>query len=116
MPHRITPMAPDRAASGYWTHPDYFVPANDRTDEAPGEFDAWLDSNALFYAVSWLENELPAAQRRAWKVTKDNVSAWVPVPPPGAGWFAGSIHYVSGQGAACVWLRYREDAGHAVAS
>lgn len=107
MTHRIAPMEPARSPSGYWTHPDYFVPAGDRCDEAPGEFDAWLLNNRLNYTVSWLDNEVPAQLKRRFGISRDNVSAWLPAPPPGAGWFIASIHD-AGQGTACIWLRHRE--------
>lgn len=115
MPSRIAPMEPARSPSGYWTHPDYFVPAGDRHDEAPGEFNAWLVRHGVRYAVSWLENEMPPGVRRGWNVSRDNISAWQPVPPPGKGWFIVSLHDTP-QGAACIWLCHEENADDATAA
>lgn len=115
MGRRIAPVEPERGASGYWTHPDYFVPAGDGCEEAPGEFNAWLAAHGVRWAVSWLENEMPLSVRRGWNVTRDNVSAWQPVPPPGDGWFIVSLHDTP-QGAACIWLRYEENADDATAA
>jgi hypothetical protein len=43
----ITAMEPQRDYCGFWTHPDFFEPANGMECAAPGEFEAWLDANRV---------------------------------------------------------------------
>lgn len=106
-PLRAVPVVRDDY--GYWTHPDYFVPAGDREYGAPGEYEQWLEQNRLEYAISWMENEaLPEAMARYRNHTPD-CRLWEPVQPAGDGWFVGSIHETEDDGPVCIWLRHREE-------
>ena len=93
-----------RDANGYWTHPDYFTPADDREYGMPGEFQAWLKDHNLDYAMSWMENGAIGAVKTAYEQGEDNISGWIPVKPAGDGWFIGSIHDTE-DGPVCIWLK-----------
>ncbi|MFV8981137.1 hypothetical protein [Serratia fonticola] len=99
----ITAMDPQRDDCGYWTHPDYFEPADGREQAAPGEFAAWLDANRVASSVLWMENDVTDEQLEALEAGDGDISQWNPTPPDGEGWFIGSIHDTE-DGPLCVWL------------
>jgi hypothetical protein len=43
MTTEIKALPVERDQYGYWTHPDYFKPANGREYGLKREFDAWLE-------------------------------------------------------------------------
>jgi hypothetical protein len=91
---------------GGWTHPDFFVPSDDREFPLPGEFEAWLAVHQLQSATIWMENDAPEwMMKEYWKT--GNCSRWKPSVPEGEGWFTGSIHDTE-DGAFCIWLRRRD--------
>ncbi|OCJ30617.1 hypothetical protein [Serratia sp. 14-2641] len=100
----ITAMDPQRDDCGYWTHPDYFEPADGREYAAPGEFEAWQDSNRVIAHVLWAECDVTDEQLEALEDSNGDISHWNPTPPAGDGWFIGSIHDTE-DGPLCVWLR-----------
>lgn len=53
----IQPTEVERDQYGYWTHPNYFQPANVNEYGLQGEFDSWLDTNNLGFVVAWLESD-----------------------------------------------------------
>ncbi|CAI0723991.1 Uncharacterised protein [Serratia proteamaculans] len=100
----ITALEPQRDENGYWTHPDYFVPANDMEFGAPGEFEAWLEANGLIGHLQWMESDATEEQQAAYEAGDGDVSQWNPTLPEGEGWFIGSIHDTE-DGPVCYWLR-----------
>lgn len=100
----ITAVEPQRDENGYWTHPDYFVPANGMEFGAPGEFEAWKDANRVTGALQWMENHATAEQIEAYGSGDGDISQWNPTPPPGDGWFIASIHDTE-DGPVCYWLQ-----------
>lgn len=104
-------IGPRRSRDGYWTHPHYFTPAGDRDTEGPGEFNAWLNEYALDCSIRWMREEAQPELIRAYQLDNGNVSRWQPAPPPGNGWFIGSLHDTQ-QGAVCIWLRRRAASGN----
>jgi hypothetical protein len=100
----ITAVEPQRDENGYWTHPDYFVPANGMEFGAPGEFAAWLDNNRIVGHLQWMESDVTDDQLEALEAGDGDISQWSPTPPEGDGWFIGSIHDTE-DGPVCYWLR-----------
>ncbi|HAU5648027.1 hypothetical protein [Serratia nevei] len=100
----ITAVEPQRDQYGYWTHPDYFTPANGAEYGAPGEFEAWKEANRVTGALQWMENHATAEQIDAYESGDGDISDWAPTPPAGNGWFIGSIHDTE-DGPVCYWLR-----------
>lgn len=88
---------------GHWTHPFYYSPPDNREYAPPCAFHDWLKTHRLQSATSWMENDVEDWQmERYWKT--GDCSDWMPVSPPGEGWFTGSIHDTD-DGPVCVWLR-----------
>ncbi|MBW9430725.1 hypothetical protein FHC77_08195 [Atlantibacter hermannii] len=104
----ITALEPQRDQYGYWTHPDFFVPANDMEYPAPGEFDAWLDANRVTGLLQWMDGDATDEQRAAYERGDGDISPWTPTPPEGEGWFIASIHDTE-DGPVCYWLRPIDD-------
>ncbi|WP_257017967.1 hypothetical protein [Serratia fonticola] len=104
MNKQITAMEPQRDDCGYWTHPDYFEPADGREYGAEGEFAAWLHANRVVSTVLWMESDVTDEQLEALEAGDGDISQWTPTPPAGDGWFIGSIHDTE-DGPLCVWLR-----------
>ncbi|WP_244942287.1 hypothetical protein [Yersinia rochesterensis] len=101
----ITAVPVERDANGFWTHPDYFVPANGNEFGVDGEFYAWKMRNRVTGAMSWMENEENAEElQAAFDSAGCDVSLWQPKPPAGDGWFLASIHDTE-DGPVCYWLR-----------
>lgn len=101
----ISAVLVERDANGFWTHPDYFVPANGNEFGVDGEFYAWKVRNRVTGAMSWMENEENAEElQAAYDSLGCGVSLWQPKPPAGDGWFMASIHD-SEDGPVCYWLR-----------
>ncbi|WP_447868864.1 hypothetical protein, partial [Rahnella aceris] len=103
----IQPVTPERNADnlGYWTHPDFFEPANGNEYPAPGEFEAWAKAQGVEVYTLSLDAD-PAADdiQAAYEVGEADVSAWNPTPPIGEGWFLASIHDTE-DGPYSVWFR-----------
>ncbi|MEG3126660.1 hypothetical protein SC171_16585 [Pantoea cypripedii] len=87
---------------GGWTHPDFFIPADDREYALPGEFEAWLAAHHLKSATTWMDNDVPEEMAERFRKT-GNCNDWQPSKPPGEGWFTGAIHDTE-DGAVCIWL------------
>lgn len=101
----ITAVPVERDAYGFWTHPDYFVPANGNEFGVDGEFYAWKMRNRVTGAMIWMENEENAEDlQAAFDSVVCDVSLWQPKPPAGDGWFLASIHDTE-DGPVCYWLR-----------
>lgn len=103
----ITATEVQRDEYGYWTHPDYFEPANGNEYGFPGEFDAWLGRNNLELSLLALECDDAAAdiaEKYADGELDCDISSWEPTKPDGDGWFIGSIHDTE-DGPYCIWLR-----------
>ncbi len=101
----ITAVQVERDALGFWTHPDFFEPANGNEFGAEGEFYAWKMRNRVTGAMSWMENEENAEElQAAFDSVGCDVSLWQPKPPAGDGWFLASIHDTE-DGPVCYWLR-----------
>ena len=108
---KIKPMTVERCDLGYWTHPDYFEPANNNEYGFLGEFEAWLADQGLEHSVISLECDDAAeelAERYADGDLDCDISAWDPSRPDGEGWFIGSIHDTE-DGPYCIWLRSKGD-------
>lgn len=101
----ITAVPVERDALGFWTHPDFFEPANGNEFGVEGEFYAWKMRNRVTGAMSWMENEENAEElQAAFDSVGCDVSLWQPKPPAGDGWFLASIHDTE-DGPVCYWLR-----------
>ncbi|CNK92293.1 Uncharacterised protein [Yersinia pseudotuberculosis] len=101
----ITAAPVERDSHGFWTHPDYFVPANGNEFGVEGEFDAWKALNRVVGKLEWMECEDNAEELQAAYDAGDcNLSMWQPEPPAGDGWFMASIHDTE-DGPVCYWLR-----------
>ncbi|ARZ00759.1 hypothetical protein [Yersinia ruckeri] len=112
----ITAVPVERDECGFWTHPDYFEPANGREFGVEAEFKAWKTLNRVTGALSWMEGEDNADELNAAYESGDcNISAWQPTPPAGDGWFMASIHDTE-DGPVCYWLRPIECDPDALAS
>lgn len=104
---RIKPMTAQRDEDGFWTHPDYFVPANGNENGVPGEFSAWLRQHNLESFTLSLESDAAAseiAEKYFDGELGGDISSWQPSKPEGKGWFIGSIHDTE-DGPYCIWLR-----------
>ncbi|WP_246169894.1 hypothetical protein [Yersinia canariae] len=101
----ITAAPVERDALGFWTHPDFFGPANGNEFGVEGEFDAWKALNRVTGAISWMECEENGEELQAAYDAGDcDLSMWHPTPPAGDGWFLASIHDTE-DGPVCYWLR-----------
>lgn len=96
---KISPVPVERDSNGFWTHPDFFEPANGNEYAAPGEYEAWEASQGVVTALCYM----PDDQGMVFESDAD-CSGWTPAPPDGAGWFIASIHDTE-DGIVCVWLR-----------
>lgn len=110
----ITAMEPQRDECGFWTHPDYFEPADGREFGTPGEHAAWLDAHRVVGLLKWLEDEVTDEQMEALEAGEFDYSQWNPTPPAGDGWFIASIHDTE-DGPVCYWLRPVEGEPRALA-
>lgn len=99
----IMPMPVERDQYGYWTHPDYFKPANGREFGLAGEFDAWLEGKGLELREEWRDEDEIEQHGDGY-----DISSWQPSGIKGDGWFVGSIHD-SEEGAVCIWLRNKSE-------
>lgn len=101
----ITAAPVERDAHGFWTHPDYFVPANGNEFGVEGEFDAWKALNRVVGTLDWMDCDENAEELQAAYDAGDcDLSMWQPKPPAGDGWFMASIHDTE-DGPVCYWLR-----------
>lgn len=97
---------------GYWTHPEYFEPANGNEYGFPGEFDAWLYKHNLQCHIMSIECDDQAgevAERHFEGQLDGDISEWQPTKPDGNGWFIGSIHDTE-DGPYCIWFRNKQAA------
>lgn len=78
----IKPLEVQRDEDGYWTHPDYFVPANGNEYGVPGEFSTWLRQHNLESFTLSLESD-DAASEVAEKYFDGgfgcDISLWQPI-------------------------------------
>ncbi|HGH0938522.1 hypothetical protein [Yersinia enterocolitica] len=101
----ITAAPVERDNCGFWTHPDYFEPANGNEFGVEGEFDAWKALNRVVGKLKWMECEDNAEElQAAYDAGNCDLRMWQPNPPAGNGWFLASIHD-SEDGPVCYWLR-----------
>ncbi|HFR9151943.1 TPA: hypothetical protein ACTBC1_002345 [Yersinia enterocolitica] len=101
----ITAAPVERDSHGFWTHPDYFVPANGNEFGVEGEFDAWKALNRVVGTLDWMDCDDNAEELQAAYDAGDcDLSMWQPTPPAGDGWFMASIHDTE-DGPVCYWLR-----------
>ncbi|QCA04899.1 hypothetical protein [Pantoea vagans] len=110
----IKHMAALRDEDGFWTHPDYFVPANGNEYAVPGEFSAWLRQHNLESFTLSLESDAAASEVAENYFDGElggDISSWQPSKPQGKGWFIGSIHDTE-DGPYCIWLRPVMLGGH----
>lgn len=107
----IQSATPERSSDnlGYWTHPDFFEPANGNEYPVPGEFEAWAAAQGVEVYTLSLDAD-PAAYdiQSAYEEGDADVSGWEPTPPIGEGWFIVSIHDTE-DGPYSVWLRRTAD-------
>lgn len=61
----ITAAPVERDSHGFWTHPDFFVPANGNEFGVEGEFDAWKALNRVVGKLEWMECEDNAEELQA---------------------------------------------------
>ena len=104
----IQPAAIERSNAnlGFWTHPDFFEPANGNEYPAPGEFEAWAEAQGVeVYTLSLDADPSACDIQAAYEEGNADVSHWEPKPPRGTdGWFLVSIHDTE-DGPYSVWLR-----------
>lgn len=101
----ITAVPVKRDEKGFWTHPDFFVPANGNEFGVEGEFDAWKALNRVVGKLEWIEcEEIAEELQTAYDAGDCDLSMWQPTPPAGDGWFMASIHDTE-DSPVCYWLR-----------
>nr|WP_318375314.1 hypothetical protein [Enterobacter sp.] len=103
-PEKIGPVAVVRDRYGFFSHPLYFTPADDRDFGRPGEFDAWLAANHLEMVLTAMDTEDGSVAALQYAMT-GAFTQWKPESPAGSGWFIGSIHENEDDGPVCIWLR-----------
>lgn len=97
---------------GFWTHSEYFEPANGNEFGVFGEFEKWLESKNLESYTLSLENDIDQqdfADKYFNGEYDADFSLWEPTMPSGGGWFIGSIHDTE-DGPYCIWLRNKQAA------
>ena len=91
----IVPVEVKRDARGYWKHPALL-----RGDgQNPAALRFWLQTNGLQCFVMTMSDEVPDIFG-----CMPDARCWHPEPPPGNGWFIGSIHGTD-DGPVCYWFR-----------
>lgn len=99
---KIQPMEPQRDSYGYWCHPD--MPEIETSEQ----FDNWISSQGLQYALHCLDGDdgigAEDAQTR-YEEGDTDILAWQPSQPEGEGWFIASIHDTE-DGPVCLWIRH----------
>lgn len=96
----IVPIEPAPDRQGYWTHP-----ALARYGELTSQqFSHWLRLHNLECEVMCMRDEDTAAFCAALEKGQPDASGWTLTPPPGRGWFLGSVHPREG-GPECFWFR-----------
>lgn len=107
----IQPTTPERGSDnlGFWTHPDFFEPANGNEYPVPGEFEAWAKDQGVEVYTLPLEAD-PGADdiQAAYEEGDADISGWEPTPPIGEAWFLVSVHDTE-DGPYSVWLRRNTD-------
>lgn len=98
----IGPVAVDRDADGWWTHPH--IPEFDEGQE--DAYRAWIEAQGLVtnYALLEYEDDDHPSYIDYYENGGADVSEWHPAPPAGDGWFALSIHDTE-DGPVFVWAR-----------
>lgn len=107
MSNKIVELPVERDECGFWTHPDYFCPANGNEYGVFGEFEEWLNENNLETYTLSLESDIEQeefAEKYFSGECDGDISLWEPTKPDGDGWFVGSIHDTE-DGPYCIWLR-----------
>ena len=97
----IVPVEVDRDARGYWTHPALIRSCCQTTPQLMW----WLRVQKLECFVMSLRDEATEAFCAGWDDGPPDASAWELVPPPGKGWFLGSVHPRE-EGPECYWFRH----------
>ena len=98
----IGPVAVERDAEGWWTHPD--IPEFEEGDEYA--YKAWLKAQGLEtrYTTLEYEDDTHPSYIDYYENNGIDVSEWHPSPPEGDNWFTLSIHD-SEDGPVFVWAR-----------
>ena len=97
----IVPVEVDRDARGYWTHPALIRSCCQTTPQLMW----WLRVQKLECFVMSMRDEATEAFCAGWDDGPPDASAWELVPPPGKGWFLGSVHPRE-EGPECYWFRH----------
>ena len=90
----------ERDAQGYWTHPALVIGCC----QTRVELMHWLRWKQLECFVMTMRDEATDAFSAGWNDGPPDASAWELVPPPGEGWFLGSVHPRE-EGPECYWFR-----------
>lgn len=98
----IIPVAAERDALGYWTHPSLVRSGCETT----AHLTHWLKTHRLACFVMLMCDEDPEAYLAELARGQETPCArdWHVMPPDNDGWFIGSIH-ASQNGTVCYWLR-----------
>lgn len=96
----ISEVKAERDTSGFWTHPAMRMASL----ETPEELSWWLRAHGLEAWVMLMRDEAPEVFLAGFDSDCLDASGWEPLPPPGDGWFIGSIHDHE-DGPVCLWLR-----------
>jgi len=104
----IQPVAVERDADGYWSHPG--IPDGDDDLESAVAFKQWMTDQGLTYQVSNLEDEEDShpAYHAYYEEECAGVVGWNPEPPKGDGWFTFSIQDTE-DGPMWLWVRRVEN-------
>lgn len=97
----IVPVQVIRDDQGYWTHPALL----EYGCTSSADFISWLYLQRLECEVMTMRDEAPEAFSAGWHDGPPDAFTWRLAPPPGEGWFLGSVHPREG-GPECYWLRH----------
>ncbi|WP_281441181.1 hypothetical protein [Aeromonas veronii] len=100
----ITAVPVVRDQLGFWTHPAFGTPSDERTDD---EVRAWLSSMGMDeLRWSFMYEDAPEDVVEAYfaRETEGDCSAWDPETPAGKAWVMLSIHDTE-DGPVCLWGR-----------
>lgn len=101
---KITAVEVKSDKDGFWYHPEFPSPANDREAFAEGELEAWLTENNVVMKRGYMSEMCRVDE---YGPDNDDVRDWNPSEPEGEGWFLAAI-YDHEDGPQCIWLRDAE--------
>ncbi|HDX8941048.1 hypothetical protein GW952_30770 (plasmid) [Klebsiella michiganensis] len=96
----IVAVKAERDAQGYWMHPALMRSCC----HTMAELMHWLRVQKLECFVMTMRDEETDAFSAGWHGGPPDASMWALVPPPGEGWFLGSVHPRE-NGPECYWFR-----------